>query len=126
MRLPHTQESQISIRWVPSHAGIEGNEIVDFEARRGAAMPFLVPAKHSFTSLLQWHAKQLNQARNSWWNKNIPNSYARLGIKIGPYYPIEVLLGRKVLGQLIAARTGHGEFVAYHTRFGHEEARLNC
>ncbi|KAI0995105.1 hypothetical protein K3495_g13078 [Podosphaera aphanis] len=125
-RLPHTQEGQINIRWVPGHAGIEGNEIADFEARRGAAMPTIDSAKHSFTSLLQWHAEQLSQARNSWWNKNIPNSHARLGIKTAPYFPKELLLGRKALGQLIAAKTGHGDFAAYHIRFGHEEARLSC
>ncbi|KAI0994358.1 hypothetical protein K3495_g13824 [Podosphaera aphanis] len=125
-RLPHTQEGQINIRWLPDHAGYESNETADFEARRGAAMPFIDSAKHLFISLLQRYAEQLSQARNSWLNKNIPNSYARLGIKTAPYFPKELLLGRKALGQLIAARTGHGDFAAYHIRFGHEEARLNC
>ncbi|KAI0992541.1 hypothetical protein K3495_g15644, partial [Podosphaera aphanis] len=39
-RLPHISEGEIKVRWVPSHAGIEGNELADSEAKRGAAMPY--------------------------------------------------------------------------------------
>ena len=33
----------------------------------------------------------------------------------------ELSLKREILGWLIAARSGHGHFAAYHERFGHEE-----
>lgn len=33
---------------------------------------------------------------------------------------------REILGWLIAARSGHGHFAAYHERFGHEETDSNC
>ncbi len=33
----------------------------------------------------------------------------------------ELIMKREVLGWLIAARSGHGQFAAYHKRFQHEE-----
>lgn len=39
----------------------------------------------------------------------------------------ELSLKREILGWLIAARSGHGHFAAYHERFGHEdETDLYC
>lgn len=125
-RLPHTQEGQIRIHWVPGHVGIEGNELADFEAKKGAAMPHLTSSEYSAAALEQWHSIQQKQSRINWWNNNIPNNYAELEIKTAPNFPKELLLSRKALGQLIAARTGHGDFSTYHTRFKHNEANLNC
>ena len=31
-----------------------------------------------------------------------------------------------VLGRLVAARTGHGDFAGYHERFKHEDALMAC
>ena len=125
-RLPHTREVQINVRWVPSHAGIQGNKMADQLAKIGASIPYPDPHIHSFAALIRWNRQQLKQARSTWWNSDVPNSYARLEIKTAPHFPSELLLGRKALGHLIAARTGHGDFAAYHTRFNHNEARLNC
>lgn len=39
----------------------------------------------------------------------------------------EPRLRREIQGRLIAARSGHGHFAAYHERFGHEETdSTNC
>ncbi len=38
----------------------------------------------------------------------------------------EMALKREVLGWFIAARLGHGHFVDYHERFGHEEEDIYC
>ena len=38
----------------------------------------------------------------------------------------ELRLKREVQGWLIAARSGHGQFSAYHERFGHEETDTYC
>ena len=38
----------------------------------------------------------------------------------------ELRLKREVQGWLIAARSGHGHFSAYHERFGHEETDAEC
>ncbi len=36
------------------------------------------------------------------------------------------LLNRRELGWLLAARTGHGDYVKYHSRFEHHDAVLQC
>lgn len=38
----------------------------------------------------------------------------------------ELSLKREVQGWLIAARSGHGNFSAYHEKFGHEETDTHC
>lgn len=40
--------------------------------------------------------------------------------------PPELALPRRLLHKLIAARTGHGDFAAYHRRFHHSDANLEC
>lgn len=40
---------------------------------------------------------------------------------------MELAFRREILGFLIAARSGHGHFAAYHERFGQEgETKLDC
>lgn len=40
--------------------------------------------------------------------------------------PPELALSRAVYARLIAARTGHGDFAAYHHRWKHETANIHC
>lgn len=41
--------------------------------------------------------------------------------------PLELyLLSRYSISKLIAARSGHGDFAAYHIRFKHEDASIHC
>ncbi|KAI9042361.1 ribonuclease H family protein [Aspergillus affinis] len=40
--------------------------------------------------------------------------------------PAELKLPRPLLARILAARTGHGDFAAYHERFNHEDAQLLC
>lgn len=89
-------------------------------------VPYLDPPKHSTISLKKWNITLRTQIRDIWWKTNIPASYAQLEIKHAPLFPKELLLSRKALGIILAARTGHGDFTAYHTRFNHAEARLTC
>ncbi|CCU77126.1 reverse transcriptase [Blumeria hordei DH14] len=103
------RKAQINIRWVSGHAGIEGNQQADCEEKKEQLCP-----------------TNTHPTRNNRWSTHIPNSYAQLEIMTAPHLPKELLLGRKALGQIIGARTGHGDFAAYHKRFKHEEARLNC
>lgn len=126
-RLPHTHDGEIKIVWIPSHSGIEGNELADIQAKKGAAISYQDDQpEHSFASLESLHAKYIQDARKDWWNKYIPESYSKLGITNAPSSPKELHLSRKALGRLISLRTGHGDFASYHLRFGHTEANLQC
>lgn len=89
-------------------------------------MPFLEESKFSLAALRKWHAEKATQLRDSWWKDHIPKSYKNLEIKEAPSFPKELYLERKALSKIIAARTGHGDFATYHTRFKHEEAKTTC
>ena len=55
-----------------------------------------------------------------------PQSYRDLGITTSPKCPEELQLIRPLLGRILAACTGHGDFADYHERFNHEDAHLLC
>ncbi|KAI0997657.1 hypothetical protein K3495_g10530 [Podosphaera aphanis] len=66
-RLPQISEGEIKVRRVPSHAGIEGNELADAEAKKGAATPFQNnQSKLSIAALALWKSSQMCQAREKW------------------------------------------------------------
>ncbi|KAI0998729.1 hypothetical protein K3495_g9466 [Podosphaera aphanis] len=106
---------QVSIRWVPGHSGVEGNKLADLEAKKGASMIYLDPSEHFLASLKNWQEAREKESREEWWRANIPQSYSKLEINSAPRAPKELLFTRRSLGQLIAARTGHGDFAAYHS-----------
>jgi hypothetical protein len=56
----------------------------------------------------------------------MPETYEPLGLKAEARYPKELALPRTTLHHLLAARTHHGDFTAYHQRFNHEDAQLEC
>ncbi|KAI0995332.1 hypothetical protein K3495_g12850, partial [Podosphaera aphanis] len=125
-RLSHILEGKVDVRWVPGHAGIEGNILADLEAKKGATMPYLGKQEYSFASLEKWHVDQQKRERDDWWEKKSPPSYKKLGIRHAPFFPKELLLSRRHLGRVVVARTCHGDFAAYHTRFKHTEATTTC
>jgi hypothetical protein len=53
-------------------------------------------------------------------------SYQDLWINSSPRCPDKLSLLRYVLGRILAARTGHSDFVDYHEPFNHEDAHLHC
>ncbi|EED17292.1 conserved hypothetical protein [Talaromyces stipitatus ATCC 10500] len=60
------------------------------------------------------------------WQIIAPQTYQDLEITISPKRPEELPLNRLDLGRIIAARTGHGDFVNYHKCFNHDDAYLLC
>lgn len=127
-RLPALPQGQVQVHWIPGHTGIPGNEAADRQANWGATTPASAPASSPPTRLA-WARralkKNLAKCFEDYWATHAPQSYKNLAIPLDPRPP-ELSLPRGSLGRLLAARSGHGDFAAYHERFNHSDALLTC
>jgi ribonuclease HI len=74
-------ELQLTVRWIPGHKGVLGNELADAEAKRAAESPdnssarrtlpkYLQanPLPHSTSAIKQWHQKALMERWKKEWS----------------------------------------------------------
>ena len=125
---------RITVQWVPSHMGIQGNEKADIEAKRHAET--VLKAAIEETQTLAHARRVIRQKKDQAWLKEWETKGTSQAVKyyrelkIQPTTNVKVMpemnLSRKVLGWLIAARSGHGHFADYHERFGHAEEDIRC
>ena len=116
---------QFEIVWIPGHAEIEGNELVDIEAKKAATDPMLSQS-YNYKPLKSARARYIKTAaKKQWqtvWNKNTKTATALRRImkgrhaKIGPalYNEIANRNGAATIAQL---RTGHCGLNRYLHRF---------
>ena len=124
-RAPNAAPGAVDVRWCPSHVGIPGNELADQLAKGACQMP------SGRTTATNARARRRTEQRyeaaaKEYWRRNRPERYTRLGLELSTRPPPELSLPRPSLGRLLAARSGHGDFEAYHVRFHHEDAELLC
>ena len=125
---------RIIVQWVPSHIGIQNNEKADIKAKKHAET--LSTAATEETQTLAHAQRVICQKKDQVWLKGWETKGASQAVKyyqelnIQPTTNVkampEVNLSRKVLGWLIAGKSGHGHFADYHERFGHEEEDIRC
>ncbi|CBF74958.1 hypothetical protein AN3980.2 [Aspergillus nidulans FGSC A4] len=117
----------LQVCWIPGHSGIAGNKLADKLAKLGSSIysPNIPPSP----AYLQRETKQqLRTETYTAYASKAPQAYKTLDIR--PHTKEsrtrEHKLPRWVLGRLVAARTGHGDFTAYHQRFNHSDYLESC
>ena len=125
---------ELTVQWIPGHTGIEGNELANQEAKKYAKLPSA--AELSLDQSINNAKRKIKKMKDTNWRlewqkgtfSGAAQTYVELGLKptSRPKFLPELRLKREVQGWLIAARSGHGHFSAYHERFGHEETDLHC
>ena len=125
IRLPHTQPGAVRVRWVPGHLNISGNEEADKAAKEGAALPPPTDAVCTLASLKRLAKTEAKRAITQLWFTTAPASYNDLQISYSTKLD-DLQLDRAAFGQILVARTHHGDFISYHTHFNHQDATLTC
>lgn len=104
--------------WVPGHPKNLGNDEADRLAKFISKLLSTLVHGYTYAAIKVIATTQLKKHSNGWWNKHAPLKYRRLGITFRKN-PRELFLARSILSELIAARSGHGNFMKYHVRFHH-------
>ncbi|KAI8412253.1 hypothetical protein FOFC_08883 [Fusarium oxysporum] len=116
----------IQVRWVPGHTDIPGNDQADKLAKAGSSAPEPEGAQPTLAYLRRIARQKPKEAFETWWSTSAPEQYKRLNLKATTCCPPELTLPRAALHHLLAARSLHGDFAAYHERFNHSDAHLVC
>jgi ribonuclease HI len=114
------------VRWIPGHTDIPGNEQADKLAKAASSLTEPEGAQPILAYLRRIARQKPKEAFETWWSTAAPEQYKRLNLKVTTGCPPELSLPRAALHHLLAARSLHGDFAAYHERFDHSDARLVC
>lgn len=115
-----------TVRWIPGHTNIAGNEQADALAKAGWSQPAPPDALPTLAYLRRVARKQPRGAFDAWWTTAAPERYKPLKLKASKPCPPELATPRPALHPRMAARTHHRDFANYHRRFKHANVRLTC
>ncbi|RAL67139.1 hypothetical protein DID88_007917 [Monilinia fructigena] len=111
---------------------ITGNEAADSLADAGAKSDIVDPgptAQPTISGIGSIARSLAHNVTSGWWRKNEPTlsgGYRKWQLDYALKEPMELKLSRPTLHRLLALRSRHGDFEAYHKRFKHEDAETHC
>ncbi|RAL65763.1 hypothetical protein DID88_005428 [Monilinia fructigena] len=113
----------VNIRWSPGHQGITGNEAADSLADAGAKSDIVDPgptAQPTISGIGSIARSLAHNVTSGWWRKNEPTlsgGYRKWQLDYALKEPMELKLSRPTLHRLLALRSRHSDFEAYHKTF---------
>ena len=119
----------VEVHWIPGHQGIQGNEEADLLAKQAARAQNPQSAQPPTASYLRQLARSKTlEIAQAFHAEEAPRAYKTLGIPLHSKgsRKVELSLPRHALSRLLAARSGHGDFAAYHERFNHADYTGSC
>jgi ribonuclease HI len=120
---------EVTIRWCPGHTGVHGNERADALAKEGASgdIKYVEEGNATMCGVRSQLRNRIRAVQLSWWSsKKVSQRYERWDLAYKVKASAELELPRSLLHRFLAMRHGHGDFAAYHNRFGHTDADTNC
>ncbi|KAH7471632.1 hypothetical protein FOMA001_g13655 [Fusarium oxysporum f. sp. matthiolae] len=105
-----------------SHGATQADKL----AKAGSSTPEPEGARPTLAYLRRIARQKPKEAFETWWSTSAPEQYKRLNLKATTGCPPELSLPRAALHHLLAARSLHEDFAAYHERFDHSDAHLVC
>ena len=115
-----------SVRWVPGHAKILGNEEADGPAKAGRPQPVPADALPTLAYIRRAARQRPKDVFAAWWSESAPDQYKPLELSATSRCPPELILPRRMLHHLLAARTRHGDYADYHESLEHADAEILC
>ena len=101
-----SNKAKISVKWVPWHAGIQGNEETDAMAH-AVLRELPSPNTQPGSSTLAYFREDTNRRRQrlleNWWEEACPPKYRQHNLLVRRRKPPELSLSRHLLRALIAA-----------------------
>ena len=127
--MPYNLADPFTVRWVPGHSNIGGNEEADTAAHAGLLTlpPRQTQPNHTTLAYQRRIMHQLRQGLvDDWWSTACPTRYQDLDLEMRRKKPPELTISRNLHHHLLAVRSGHGDYATYHRRFNHEDANPYC
>ncbi|EUC54788.1 reverse transcriptase from mobile element jockey protein, putative, partial [Rhizoctonia solani AG-3 Rhs1AP] len=120
--LAENPDRSVTVRWIPGHTSIPGNERADALANEGAELD-PDPIFHSTATWLKSNATE--KARTAWhtiWDQAKRSEHTRRYLPNAPSLTLNKVFAkgshpRKVTSRLVQIITGHGFFGEYYARF---------